>query len=622
MKRRTLLIIIILSKGWYAYSQQSVRSFVIPKSGEVTVSEIKFDLSPILLNISGNEPDEMPKPDGNIFSKHLSFLKQSRENSRFKTELQDSIVHNQPNPKQLRNFEGSVFDGLGTPTDNDLAISNNGKIISVVNSSFHVYDSTGYLLKKVSLQAFADTLNIKQSKYDPRTLYDPYSDKFIVVFLNGYTDSTSKIVIGFSETNDPTGKWNFYVLSGEPLNDTTWSDYPIIALTQGELFLTINALQNNKSWQLGFKQTYIWRIKLSDGYSGNSLKPKLYSGINLNGKNIRNLCPVQGGSYPQNPGSIYFLSDKNFSSGSDSLILVNLDLINPNSFPKVNLLKTSGSYAFPPVAHQPFQNTFETNDARILDAFIENNTIQFVGNTLNRSTGLASVFHGILHLYETPLRPNLNILGESSLDLGFPSIAYLGRNSEEDDAIIFVNHSSDTSKAGNSCYLYSHNAYSNLLKLKFGLNHVNFLPGPYERWGDYSGAQTKYNEQGKCWVAGSFGRKNGSGINQVYSFGTWISEIENPSIITNKVENSELSMFPNPVLKNNIFTVSFNAKPGNINFYLYDSNGKLIKTLLEERVIEGKNRFSINTSQLSGGVYYLKCVGNTSFKTKKIIVKN
>jgi hypothetical protein len=48
-------------------------------------------------------------------------------------------------------------------------------------------------------------------------------------------------------------------------DDSTWSDYPIIALSGSDLFLTFNQVRDNVSWTVGFKQSVIWQIDKTKG---------------------------------------------------------------------------------------------------------------------------------------------------------------------------------------------------------------------------------------------------------------------------------------------------------------------------------------------------------------------
>ncbi|MEM7040751.1 MAG: hypothetical protein AAF570_27565, partial [Bacteroidota bacterium] len=159
-----------------------------------------------------------------------------------------------------RNFEGNLA-GNSVPNDNSMAISNGGKIMSCINTNILGYDLNEDTIQfNESLAAWAFPLLISGSKFDPKVVYDPVEDRFILVVLNGSTPLVSRIIIGFSQTNDPEGDWNLYSVSGDPVQDSTWSDYPAISITEGELFITVNQIIPGEPWQTGFAQSIIWQI--------------------------------------------------------------------------------------------------------------------------------------------------------------------------------------------------------------------------------------------------------------------------------------------------------------------------------------------------------------------------
>ncbi len=482
-----IVLILVFSKLVSAQDQTVIKehkTLIIesPRAGVVNIRDIKEDYFPKLQNI------EMPKPG-------MSTEEDDSELNAVKARVHAIPAAPQPQNKQgggsslkapyeLINFEGNSYDN-GIPDDNNIAVSDSGKILSAMNSSLNVYDSTGKLIKNVSLGAFSASLGLPQGKYDPKVIYDEAADRFIVVCLNGTYDTNSYAIIGFSQTDDPAGNWNLYKVSGNPLNDTTWSDFPTIKITQNELFLTLNALHNNSTWQAGFKQDYIWQIDKTAGFSGGSLKTKVHSGIVYNKANIRNICPVQGGSKLTGPES-YFISDKNFSNGTDSIFLLKLSglMSDPNSALTISLLHSkTGKYGVAPSAHQPsttkINRTLQTNDARVLDAFIENDEIQFVGNSVT-SAGKAGVMHGTITGVSTAPSLSIDILGDT-LEFGYPSICYAGLNTGDDDALILVDHVSDTTNPGNSVIFFKGGSYSPSRRLYSGTSYAE-ISSANERW--------------------------------------------------------------------------------------------------------------------------------------------
>ena len=122
------------------------------------------------------------------------------------------------------------------PMDNDIAVSNAGIVISAVNSSLYIYDTLGKRLGIRGLLSLDTLLTQFSRASDPRLLYDPNSDRFILVFFSGSTSTTSNILVGFTAGNDPLGDWNFYAINGNPNGGAKWSDYPIIAHNKEDLY--------------------------------------------------------------------------------------------------------------------------------------------------------------------------------------------------------------------------------------------------------------------------------------------------------------------------------------------------------------------------------------------------
>jgi hypothetical protein len=114
----------------------------------------------------------------------------------------------------VRNFAGNNFLGY-VPNDNDLAISNNGIVSSVTNVTIWSKNLTSNIIRgPYYLHSITNSLGLQQEEFDPKIIYDPVANRFITVILNGFTDSTSNVLVGFSETDSTYGAWNFYCAAG------------------------------------------------------------------------------------------------------------------------------------------------------------------------------------------------------------------------------------------------------------------------------------------------------------------------------------------------------------------------------------------------------------------------
>ncbi|MGB0194882.1 MAG: hypothetical protein ACPF8Z_06735, partial [Schleiferiaceae bacterium] len=134
--------------------------------------------------------------------------------------------------------QGNPFDfSGGIPNDNAMAISKDGILCAAVNSVFWAQNiHTGDLVMPspvglFSLQQMANGSSF-ENYYDPKLIYDPTQDRFVLVFLKDNDAANSKIIVCFSSTNDPADAWHVYRLDGNPLDNNRWTDFPAVALSE------------------------------------------------------------------------------------------------------------------------------------------------------------------------------------------------------------------------------------------------------------------------------------------------------------------------------------------------------------------------------------------------------
>ncbi|HET6512341.1 MAG TPA: T9SS type A sorting domain-containing protein [Candidatus Kapabacteria bacterium] len=514
-----------------------------------------------------------------------------------------------------RNFQAN--NASGTPNDNSMAISNAGIVVSVVNTNVRIYDSTGKQLLSRSLATFGDTVGPLTRTYDPRALYDPISDRFIVVFLNGTLDTNNNPIVCFSKTNDPTKDWNVYKLPGNPLqNDTTWSDYPIVSMSKDELFLTFNLLKNNMNWDDGFTRSLIWQVPKNDGYTGaTALTSKLYSEIKYDGRYVWSICPVRGSDQIQSP-NMYFLSVRPDAESNDMIFLheVTNTAASGTATLLQKLLVTNVKYGVPPNADQPkvndtIGNYLQTNDARVLDATLRDNTIHFVGNTVD-PTNLRAALH--IGRITDPSGPNAmatgQIYSDPALDFGYPSIVALPQG-----LVMTFSHTSSTVFPGTSAaYLPSLGEYVDRIVVKDGSSAINVLQDSIERWGDYTGLQVRYNNPSTAWLSGSYGVR--VGISRTHQ--TWVGEVRiAPSSVPERptLELSRSLSYPNPT--NGLVNVASTKPLRTVSFV--NALGARIE-LMPFATGEG---FAVDLSDQPAGMYHITLhYADGSEETQKIVL--
>ncbi|MFT4523282.1 MAG: hypothetical protein ACI8ZN_002235 [Bacteroidia bacterium] len=526
-------------------------------------------------------------------------------------------------PEVAINFDGLPFGSSGIPNDNTMAISNSGMVISAINSSVSILDADGNWLAYRTLSKIVDgQLSNLNRTYDPKAIYDFEEDRFILMFLQGSTSADTRIIVGFSETNDPLGLWHFYAIPGNEIGGKHWSDYPIIGLNKDDLFITVNILRDGESWQEGFRESVIWQIDKKSGFEGrDTVMKNAFFDIKYKDKSIWSICPVHAGSTFNDP-NMYFLSVRPGTASNDTVFVheITNTQASGKAIYRLKVLKTSKPYGVPPSAFQPDpDNVLQTNDTRVLSAFYESSVIQYVQTSLISETGSSGVFHGIINLFFNEVENNY--IYSDTMDYGYPSIAFAGDAEHRYASVMTFSHSSELDFPGTSAIFHNKatgqpSLYSPVVKIKEGDVSIDRQPGnPNERWGDYTGIQKKYNEVGVVWMSGSYGRTpNRNGV--------WIGSVKADLTLTTTLSESVVSVYPNPVVggAQGKFIL---AKDSRVKLNLYSVDGKLVQTTYEGDLKAGEYRFKFNGGKYLAGMYYLQVADNEgrSLATTSILIQ-
>lgn len=606
--KRIFLLLLLFIQAINTFAQVQKMNGVSGKATIINASDnSRPDFYPSLIHL-----DQHPVPSAEYGNKkeELNRLRAIRE-----AELKELNLPQEKksratatNPVVFKGIQGNTANSV--PNDNDIAVSNAGKVVSVVNSNMRVYDDTGKILTSTSLTSLVSPIGVFSWISDPRVIYDPVADRFILVCFSGSISYESTIIVGFTQTNDPSAAWNFYTLNGNSFNDSTWSDYPIIAISDKDLFITFNQVKDNVSWTIGFKQSVIWQIDKQTGYTANPLLYTLWSNIKYENTNLRNICPAKYQTTPMG-NNMYFLTLRNVAATNDSVFVTEIT----NSYAsgtatlQQRLLKTPVAYGFPPNAREKHPTNgivqyLMTNDARVLAAIYENEYIHFGSNTVNPQYMNAGVYLGtIKNISSASPIVSGDIVSSATMEYGYPSMTYVGSWAQDHRVLYTFSHCVTDSLPGTSVvYKDVNENYSDILRVKDGISYINQLADSNERWGDYTNIQKMYNRPSRAYLSGSWGKLN--------IMNCWISVIDimdwplNTSTLNE--ENNTNTVYPNPITDNR-FTTQFQMKEaGHVRFELYDMSGKLVYKIMDTYVKKGKNEYSISTSELSKGIYIFK----------------
>ncbi len=507
------------------------------------------------------------------------------------------------------NFFGNSYGG-GDPADNALAVSAGGKMISGNNTRFHTYDSTGAQLSSQSFGQFASAGGVSTGfTFDPKCAYDANADRFAAVFLSGASANSSKVIVAFSQSNDPAGNWNVYSIPGNVNSLGVWTDFIQVGFSADEFFITGNPFTSAGA-SMG---AAVWQIDKANGYAGTALNPVLH--YVANGFSLH---PVQGGSTLYGP-NMYFLESTLASASSINLYEITNTIAGGGVLNSPVSFNMGTGYSIPPDATQRSVGIkLRTNDTRVQSSYFENGRIEFVLNT--GSGGKAGVYHGtgvISPLLLSFSSFTAEILTLPDYDIAYGSIAYAGEQdvSGFNHSYISFNTTGPAHYPGVAAVQVDEQGYSPMVIIKEG---VSYIQSADNRWGDYADIEERIGHPGEAWAVGTMG--NNSRQQRTY-IGQLLPPV--PVGVAPVVENAaKLEVFPNPTTEKVTFEFPVD-EAGEYKVYIRDLQGRTVKLLIENWLQRGTAKLAFMTTYLSAGTYIVAVEnGEKQLFNEKMVVKH
>jgi hypothetical protein len=167
-----------------------------------------------------------------------------------------------------RSYQGVVSTGWNPP-DPHAAVGTD-HVVVVVNSSIAVFDKlSGSPLYQVTSQSFFAPANPPSTFiFDPKVVYDPFEDRFIILYLCTDDVSKSSYLLAVSKTGDAMGGWWLYNLNAAMVGDTPddlWPDYPGLGFDYAD---AVYVTSNDWGFSNGFQWSKVRILKKAELYDG------------------------------------------------------------------------------------------------------------------------------------------------------------------------------------------------------------------------------------------------------------------------------------------------------------------------------------------------------------------
>ena len=282
------------------------------------------------------------------------------------SEMQGPAVSTLQSLPPVNSFAAVADNGTVIPPDAEGAIGPH-HLMEALNSQVVIQDRSGNVLSAITNWTFWSSLGVTES-FDAHVLYDPYAQRWIFSSAAGEKSSNGAVLIGVSQTSDPTAGWNIYRINlGSSVN---WVDYPTLGFNKNWIVVQANIFTvagNN------FVNSMIWAFDKADLYAGGTGKYTVLTPAN-------GFTQVPATTMDPNLSTMYLLEQS--SSGSGKL---RIDTI---TGPVGSEVLTSGvAYPTGPSAWQEFSpvinfapqlgssENIDTEDGRIQSCVYRNGSL-------------------------------------------------------------------------------------------------------------------------------------------------------------------------------------------------------------------------------------------------------
>jgi PKD domain len=213
-------------------------------------------------------------------------------------------------PPLATSFQALVDNQMVFPPDTEGAIGPN-HVVTTLNSQTRIQDHGGKELLLVTFDAFWSKVTSGGFLSDPKILYDPSTDRWIAAAIAGLNTAEAAVLVGVSQSGDPTGTWNLYSVAADP-QGKLWADFPSLGFNRDWVAIQVNMWTVADSVaDAQFQQSQIYVFDKANLVAGGpDARHTLFTRDDLG------TGQVPAATYDPGEPNLYFLEDWNGNDGS------------------------------------------------------------------------------------------------------------------------------------------------------------------------------------------------------------------------------------------------------------------------------------------------------------------
>ena len=141
-------------------------------------------------------------------------------------------------PPLASSFQALSDIGTAFPPDTQGAVGPN-HVVTTLNTQTRVQDRSGKELLTLTFDAFWAKVAGGLSLSDPKITYEPVADRWIAAAIAAPNTSDAAVLVGVSQTGDPTGTWNLYSVAADAQGQL-WADFPTLGFNKDWIAIQVN----------------------------------------------------------------------------------------------------------------------------------------------------------------------------------------------------------------------------------------------------------------------------------------------------------------------------------------------------------------------------------------------